>query len=292
MEIKRMDFFMVPRQLFADGAFKAEPFSKREALLDLIQMASIETKTVVAGGMQVQIERGQVFASVRFLAKKWGWSNDRTIRTLRALEAEHFIERNPNTLITTISICNFNLYSGDPNTTANTTANTPNGESRTNNKNKDKEQEGKEKDTNVSKEKGELIERLYKIYPTTCPISGRSLGKNSKNKKQLETLLKTRTPEDIELTIREYIVDCKNHNTYLKNFSTFLNQFPEKKEAPAPPPTPAPSEKRSPELMAIDAMHAGVRDVNIVRQGILMVWGESLSEDKLNAALYNAGYQV
>ena len=142
---------MVPRRLFADGAFKTERYSKREALLDLIQMASIETKTVFVNGANVQIERGQVFASIRFLAKRWGWSNDCTIRTLTAFESEHFIERHPNAVMSTISICNFDLYSGVPNTTANATANTPDVESRTNNNNKEKEI--KETDTKVSAKK-------------------------------------------------------------------------------------------------------------------------------------------
>ena len=154
-------------------------------------------------------------------------------------------------------------------------------------------------DATAPKEKAEaqkpdpdVVERIYKLYPTTCPISGRSTGKCSKNKKQIETLLKTRTPEDIELTMREYLVDCKNHNTYLKNFGTILNNLPEREEpkAPAPAQTPQKPEKRSPELMAIDAMHQGVTDANVVRQGILLVWGEEVTEDKIRNALYNAGY--
>lgn len=158
----------------------------------------------------------------------------------------------------------------------------------------------------------EVVERIYKVYPTKCPVSGRPLGKCSKNKKQIETLLKTRTPEDIELTIREYIVECKNHGTYLKNFSTFLNQFPERKkpqeqsvQQPQPqpqpqeqptlpfdaPPTEQPVKKASPEMIAIDAMHKGVTDANLVRNMIVMVW-DGITEDKIQHALWNAGYQI
>lgn len=139
----------------------------------------------------------------------------------------------------------------------------------------------------------EAVERIYKLYPTKSPITGRALGKSAKNKKQIITLLKTRSAEDIEMTIREYIVDCTNHNIDLKNFSTLLNQFPEREEpkntAPAQTPPQQP-QKRSPELMAIDAMHQGVTDANVVRRGILMVWGDTISEDTINRALYNAGY--
>ena len=155
-------------------------------------------------------------------------------------------------------------------------------------------------DATAPKEKAEaqkpdpdVVERIYKFYPTKCPVSGRPLGKCSKDKAKIATLLKTRTAEDIELTIREYIVDCKNHNTYLKNFGTLLNNLPEREEPKAPAPAQTPptqTEKRPPELMAIDAMHQGVTDANVVRQGILMVWGDTISEDTINRALYNAGY--
>lgn len=136
----------------------------------------------------------------------------------------------------------------------------------------------------------EAVERIYKLYPTKSPITGRALGKSAKNKKQIITLLKTRSAEDIEMTISEYIVDCKNHNIDLKNFSTLLNQFPEREEPKVPAQTPQQPQKRSPELMAIDAMLEGVTDANVVRQGILMVWGDTISEDTINRALYNAGY--
>lgn len=138
----------------------------------------------------------------------------------------------------------------------------------------------------------EVVERIYKVYPTKCPVSGRPLGKCSKNKKQIETLLKTRTPEDIELTIREYIVECKNHGVYLKNFGTLLGQFPDKKPAPQAQPTPPPApEKASPEMIAIDAMHKGVTDAGLVRNMIVMVW-DGITEDKIQHALWNAGYQI
>lgn len=72
-----------------------------------------------------------------------------------------------------------------------------------------------------------IVERLYKLYPTSCPITGRSLGKGAKNKKQIITLLKKHTPQEIETAIKMYIDDCKEHNSYVKNFSTFLNNLPD-----------------------------------------------------------------
>lgn len=89
----------------------------------------------------------------------------------------------------------------------------------------------------------DAIEEIYALYPGKCPISGRSTGKCSKNKKQIATLLKTRDLQDIKDTMLSYLEDCKSSSTYIKNFSTLLNQFPEKKAAPtAPPKQVAPSQ--------------------------------------------------
>jgi hypothetical protein len=89
-------------------------------------------------------------------------------------------------------------------------------------------------------EDNKAVEEIYAAYPGKCPISGRSTGKCSKNKKQIATLLKTRDEQDIKRTIDRYLEDCKSSKTYIKNFGTLLNQFPESKpETPAPPQKPS-----------------------------------------------------
>lgn len=136
----------------------------------------------------------------------------------------------------------------------------------------------------------EAVERIFELYPTKCPVSGRTLGKCARNKRQIIGLLRSRTAKDIEMTIREYVVDCKNHGVFLKDFSTLLNQFPEREEPKNPAPAQKQPQKRSPELMALEAMHQGVTDANVVKQGILMAWGDTISQATLNGALRNAGY--
>jgi len=74
------------------------------------------------------------------------------------------------------------------------------------------------------------IEYIYSLYPSKCPIQSRSLGKNSKNKKQIEKHLKTKTKEELEIIINSYIEDCKKNNVYFKNFSVLLNNLPEIEE--------------------------------------------------------------
>ena len=75
-----------------------------------------------------------------------------------------------------------------------------------------------------------LVDRLYKIYPTKTFRGGIevSTGKCSKDKTRLRTLLKSKTPEEIENGIKNYVAE--HGGRYLKNFSTFLNNFPERED--------------------------------------------------------------
>lgn len=152
--------------------------------------------------------------------------------------------------------------------------------------------------TNCALEDGgtDDVERLYKLYPTKCPIRGTSTGKCAKDKAKLRTLLTKMDAGKIEYTIKRYIAECKNGNVYIKNFSTFLNQLPDYDELDAeiarqkqPASSPPFTQKKSPEVIAIEAMHAGVKDASIVDHAIRCAWG-GITEEKVNAALRNAGY--
>lgn len=82
--------------------------------------------------------------------------------------------------------------------------------------------EEKPKDDGVN----EFVDRMYALYPTKCPKRNTSLGKSMKDKARIKTLLKTYTKEQIEQVIRNE-VDSNYGVNYMKNFSTFLNNFPE-----------------------------------------------------------------
>lgn len=71
-----------------------------------------------------------------------------------------------------------------------------------------------------------FIEDMYKLYPTKCPKRNTSLGKSRKDKVKIKRLLKTYSQEEIERVIR-HEVDSNYGVNYMKNFSTFLNNFPD-----------------------------------------------------------------
>ena len=71
------------------------------------------------------------------------------------------------------------------------------------------------------------VDEVYNAYPAKCVIKGCSTGKSSKNKEKIKSMLKSMSKDNMLITIRQYVKDCQKHNRFMKNFSTFLNQFPE-----------------------------------------------------------------
>lgn len=61
-------------------------YTRAEAWIDLIQDASWRPRTRLIDGETVQIERGQLIASQRFLAERWNWTRKRVRGFLDLLE--------------------------------------------------------------------------------------------------------------------------------------------------------------------------------------------------------------
>ena len=72
-------------------------------------------------------------------------------------------------------------------------------------------------------------EEVYKVYPTKCNNSNRSLGKSKKQLKTILKLFKTFTKDELIQTTKRYLKECEQSKTYLKNYSTFLNNLPDYK---------------------------------------------------------------
>lgn len=88
-----------------------------------------------------------------------------------------------------------------------------------------KEKKSKEKDE-LFEDNDDFVEMIYSLYPTKCPKRGASLGKSTKDKDRIRKLLKKYTMTQIEMVVRKEIED-KYGISYMQNFSTFLNNFPD-----------------------------------------------------------------
>lgn len=72
--------------------FAGDEFSRRDAWAWLIAHAAWKPTKARIKGSSVELQRGDLSFSVRFLADKWGWSKSRVDRFLSALRSEGMIE--------------------------------------------------------------------------------------------------------------------------------------------------------------------------------------------------------
>lgn len=91
----------VPRIIRDHRGWKEKPFSKGQALVDLFLRATHDSQRVKG----VKLVRGQIFITIKGLAKEWGWSRNKVRYFLAALEQGRgeawAIEKeiiNPNTM--------------------------------------------------------------------------------------------------------------------------------------------------------------------------------------------------
>jgi hypothetical protein len=87
-----------------------DPLSKREAWLWLISEAAWKPRRRRIGSVSIDIARGELANSVRFLAEAWGWPKSNVARFLEALKTETMIGTRTDQGLTVITICNYDDY--------------------------------------------------------------------------------------------------------------------------------------------------------------------------------------
>jgi hypothetical protein len=102
--------FAVDRGVFVHDCFADEPFTEREAWVWLISEAAWKPRGRRIGNITVSLERGQLAASVRFIAEKWKWSKSAVDRFLERLKKRDMIETASGTGINIITICKYDEY--------------------------------------------------------------------------------------------------------------------------------------------------------------------------------------
>lgn len=102
--------FAVDRGVFDHPVFADEAFSEREAWLYLVSEAAWKPHRRRVGKFICDLQRGQLAASIRFLADRWRWDRSKVHRFLLRLKREGMIETAYETGLNVISICNYNTY--------------------------------------------------------------------------------------------------------------------------------------------------------------------------------------
>lgn len=104
-------YIRMHRRVFEHPLFAGDSFSPREAWLALVAQAAWKPCVVDVEGRKVCLDRGQLVASVRFLAEQWKWGKSTVSRYLRKLEAEVMIVGTANGASgKLITICNYDEY--------------------------------------------------------------------------------------------------------------------------------------------------------------------------------------
>lgn len=112
-------YIPISRKLFESLWWLEErEFSKAEAWLDLIQSARFEASStkMLVGCKVIEVGRGEFPATIRFLAKRWGWNKNRVDRFLKLLVSENMITTRTasGTSQTIIKLCNYDDYNPIP----------------------------------------------------------------------------------------------------------------------------------------------------------------------------------
>lgn len=88
----------------------ADPFSRREAWLWLVSEAAWKPHRRRLAGKPIDVNRGQLAASLRFIASKWRWSEPRVRRFLAVLISDQMIGAKTDAGVTVITICKYDEY--------------------------------------------------------------------------------------------------------------------------------------------------------------------------------------
>ncbi len=108
-----VNFIPINRDLFDHYLWvENREYSKFEAWLYLLKEARFKESKVVDNGYVVIVKRGQVYASLGFLAEAFGWTIKRVRTFLTMLESDNMITKEPHkeTRQNIITITNYDKY--------------------------------------------------------------------------------------------------------------------------------------------------------------------------------------
>lgn len=109
-----MEYYIpISRRLFEHPFWCEERvFSRFEAWLDLVQSARFEDTKQLIGNRFIEVKRGQMLISLRFLASRWQWSTKKVNSFLDLLIQDKMIikETPKETGQTVVTICNYDKY--------------------------------------------------------------------------------------------------------------------------------------------------------------------------------------
>ena len=178
-----------------------------KAWIDILLMVTHTERTKFIKGQEVVLKQGEVDASFRYLAKRWGWSIGKVQRFLILLKKCSMIEVKTGTGQNLISVCNYGTYQIEQNQN-DTQVGTAPIQHRYENKNVKKER------TNIYSLE---FDEIWKLYPI----------KKNKHTSFLKykQALKDKTHQELKTILQTHISSwVGKEKQYLPHLSTWLNQ--------------------------------------------------------------------
>jgi hypothetical protein len=108
----RPGYINLERRALHHPVFYRKAYCEFEAWVWLLNDASWKPRQRRIGRYVVDLDRGQLTASIRHLAVEWKWKPSKVVRFLAKLENETMIETRADDGISVITICNYNAYQG------------------------------------------------------------------------------------------------------------------------------------------------------------------------------------
>lgn len=89
---------------------EAREYSRFEAWIDLIRMAAFRDETVCVQGRCLNLHKGELVASVRYLGTRWGWSKSKAERFIGLLVENRMVETRTGQGTVHLKLCNYERY--------------------------------------------------------------------------------------------------------------------------------------------------------------------------------------
>lgn len=128
-------YYLMARGWLDHAALAVGPYDRRAAWAWLVENAAYKPTRRNIGGRTIELQRGQLTASVRYLAQAWSWKKNVVERFIDRLKTETMIRTEAGTGQLVITICNYDKYQIEP------------GESRTPNRTLDRTETGQQPDS-------------------------------------------------------------------------------------------------------------------------------------------------
>lgn len=170
-----MGFIKLDRQLMEHWLWEDEPFSKGQAWIDLLFLATHKSEKFLSGNTLIDGKRGNVYRSKTWLANRWGWSRKKVSNFLNMLAKDGMVVvssiRMGTVNGTVISIVNYGKFQDVRPTKGAVKEPSRNGDGTVTEHiqepNKEPNQEGKRSNTPPAEHEKELLssEDLYGVDP-------------------------------------------------------------------------------------------------------------------------------